>query len=280
MAMNLDRTFGIEIEFIGDRGNVAQGIRDLGLRCEIENYNHNTRPHWKITSDSSVHPNANQAGYGWELVSPILKGRDGLEQIRKVCEALESAGAKVNRSCGLHVHHDARDFQNETFKNLIKIYARFEPVIDTLVAPSRRGNVNQYCQTLARIDLENVLNAGDPTTLRRAYGDRYKKLNLQSYVTHGTVEFRQHQGTINAEKIINWVKLTQGIVERAVARPVKKCGPRTRKDWETFKYFLFLNPSSHNPNNRKSSYDEETKEMIKYFNKRRKELNKEEAVAA
>lgn len=273
--MNLNRTFGVEIEFIGDKDTVAQALNDAGIPCQAERYNHTTRSYWKIVPDSSIRPNADgiRRGWkGWELVSPVLRGRRGLEEIKELCAVLKTVGVSVNKTCGLHVHHDASDFQTETFKNIIKIYTRFEETIDSLVAPSRRGNNNTYCQSLLEINIERILKQDNFQSIRTHYGDRYKKLNIESFVTHGTIEFRQHQGTLNADKIINWIKLTQGIVERAVARPVKKCGPRTRKDWESFKYFLFLNPSSHNPSNRKSSYDEETKDMIAYYNKRRKEL--------
>lgn len=261
--MNKNRTYGVEIEFIGDRGAVEVAINAMGIECRWEGYNHNTRPHWKIVSDSSVRAPGQS---GWELVSPILKGDDGLEQIRKVCEAMGQAGATVNATCGLHVHHDAQDFTTKTFKNIVKIYARFEPVMDSLVSNSRRGRNNDYCRTLADVNMGRLLEQDSLATIRSIYGTRYRKLNITSYVTHGTVEFRQHQGTTNADKIINWIKLTQAIVERAVNRQVKD---GTKSDWESFKYFLFLNP---NPNNRVSSYDEETKEMLKYFNKRRKEL--------
>jgi hypothetical protein len=113
----------------------------------------------------------------------------------------------------------------------------------------------------------SLLEQDSLAAIRYTYGTRYRKLNIESYVTHGTVEFRQHQGTTNAAKIINWIKLTQAIVERAVNRAVKK--GEACDNWDSFKYFLFLNPD---PNNRVSSYDAETKEMLKYFNKRRKEL--------
>jgi hypothetical protein len=36
--------------------------------------------------------------------------------------------------------------------------------------------------------------------LSEAYPSRYMKLNCQSYEVHGTVEFRQHQGTIDGRK--------------------------------------------------------------------------------
>ena len=36
---------------------------------------------------------------------------------------------------------------------------------------------------------------------------RYKKLNLMSFWQHGTVEFRHHQGTVEAQKAENWVRM-------------------------------------------------------------------------
>lgn len=265
--MDLNRTYGVEIEFVGDRYMVLEAVRELGIECHIEGYNHETRNHWKIVSDSSVRANRNQNGSGWELVSPILKGRDGLEQIKKVCKALKIAGAAVNRSCGLHVHHDAADFTTNTFKNLIRLYARFEPVIDSLVSQSRRGNNNRYCKSLAELNIDEIMKQKDLYNITALYGNRYRKLNLQSYITHGTVEFRQHQGTIDADKIINWIKLTQAMVQRAVDRPVRK--GTAAADWETFKDYIFRN---HAPNNRQTTFSEDTKQLVKFYQKRIKEL--------
>ena len=54
---------------------------------------------------------------------------------------------------------------------------------------------------------------------------RYHKLNLESLVRHGTVEFRQHSGTVDGEKMANWVMLVGGFVECAVsAKTIRKTG--------------------------------------------------------
>ena len=261
---NNNRTFGVEIEFIGNAGTVEGAVRRAGVNCSAEIYNHTTRGYWKIVTDGSVMGN----GEGLEMVSPPLKGQEGLDELEKVCKAMAEAGVRINKTCGLHVHHDANDFTEKTFKNIIKIYRRFEGTIDTLVSQSRRANANTYCKSLldnreygpALMQSDSVMDIISRTP------DRYRKLNLKSYTTHGTIEFRQHQGTAEFIKIANWIKLTQAMVERAVTRNVKE---GLINDWETFKYFLFLNPSA---TNRVSSYDNETKEMFKYFNKRRAEL--------
>jgi hypothetical protein len=43
--------------------------------------------------------------------------------------------------------------------------------------------------------------------------NRYHKLNTESYWRHNTVEFRQHSGTIEYEKISNWILFLARFVE-------------------------------------------------------------------
>ena len=112
LGFNNERTFGVEVEFFLDRSRrrgahadeVAQAVRNQGIECYVEGYNHMTRPHWKIVTDVSV------SYEGLEIVSPILKGQEGLEELEKVLKGLSEVGAKVNRTCGIHVHNEANDF--------------------------------------------------------------------------------------------------------------------------------------------------------------------------
>ena len=50
--------------------------------------------------------------------------------------------------------------------------------------------------------------------------DRYYKVNLQSLSRYGTIEFRQHNGTIDAEKILNWVSFCTQFVLASANAPV------------------------------------------------------------
>ena len=43
--------------------------------------------------------------------------------------------------------------------------------------------------------------------------DRYHKVNAESYERHKTVEFRQHQGSTDFDKIKNWVSFCIKLVE-------------------------------------------------------------------
>jgi hypothetical protein len=57
------------------------------------------------------------------------------------------------------------------------------------------------------------MNGGFTTDRYPPY--RYFALNFQSYANHGTLEFRQHSGTVDAEKATQWVRLVVGFIARA-----------------------------------------------------------------
>lgn len=196
-----NRNFGIEIEAYNcSKQKLAQELTAAGIKVKVEDYNHiDSQERWKITSDGSL--TGNQS---FELVSPILHGEEGLKDLEKVCWVLELCDVKVNNSCGLHIHMDAAGFTLQTWKNLALSYKRLEKVIDAFMPSSRRNN--RFCQGFANITETQIKSAGTITDLRRAFGnDRYRKVNLEAYARHRTVEFRQHGGTTNFTKMSAWV---------------------------------------------------------------------------
>ena len=232
MKIRIDehRKFGIELEFIlpHRQATLVTRLNSVNIVTHAEHYNHSTRTYWKIVSDATI--NSETGFTAMELVSPPLKGIDGLLQIETVCKVLQEMGAKINRSCGLHIHHDARDLELDQWKNLVKSYIKFEDTIDLLMAPSRRGNGNQWCRGLKGVYAgctveelwERVDRSYDIWNLQRMFGTRYVKLNLEASAVHGTIEYRQHGGTTNFAKIAAWLSLTQGMVtSAALNKPVR-----------------------------------------------------------
>ena len=237
------RTFGVEIECILPHRSttLASRLKSIGLDCYVEEYNHRTRDWWKIVPDATI---STETGYkAMELVSPPLAGRDGFAQLQKACEVVNELGAKVNRSCGFHVHHDARDFDLEAWKIIVKSYLKYEKTIDELMAPSRRGAGTQWVRSLtghyAGYTLEDVWqradSAYDTWDLLCMFGTRYIKLNLEAFDMHGTVEYRQHGGTTDFAKMAAWVCLTQGFVNRAVSHKKVILAP-TAKPFDSLMY--------------------------------------------
>lgn len=206
------RKFGIEIEFVGASNSaVVRELRRQGLDAEVERYGHSVPRQWKVVTDASV------AG-GYELVSPPLSGRDGIDQVRKACRALAAAEATVDRQCGLHVHHEIRDLSGAEIKRLVRGWHRSQGSIDSLVAPSRRGG--RWAAPFTTRDLDHFERLADDATENAirdhvSYVDRYRALNLQGFPRYGTVEVRQHQGTTNADKIVAWIHFGQAVIARA-----------------------------------------------------------------
>ena len=222
-VFNQNRTFGVEIEFFGVQINkVVEALRANGINFRHERYNHNTRDYWKLITDGSVtNRGTGLSGGGHELVSPVLKGQEGLNELKKVMDVLDSIKAKVDKSCGLHVHHGVQDFQVKDFQNIYYIYYKFENYFDAIVAPSRRQSVNRFCKTITKEAIEGIRKAKTVDDLGSVLYDRYLKLNFQAYFRHTTIEFRQHGGTCNSKKGINWVIFTQAIVERAKLETIR-----------------------------------------------------------
>lgn len=230
--------FGVEIEFLvpgvsGQTRPIAQGIAtelsEAGVVCQFESYNHERRSCWKIVTDASL---SAPAGYvGLELVGPPMNEvRFG--EITLACNTLtERLHAKTNRSCGLHVHIGAQQLNIDTMRRLAFLYIENEDIIDGLLPPSRRGNSNQYIRSLRHnadiaalntaTSVEQIslailkTNEGSWRNTPTAKPSRYVKLNFTSYWRHGTVEFRQHSGTIDPVKIIRWIGFCSKLVDAA-----------------------------------------------------------------
>jgi hypothetical protein len=216
-------TFGAEFEILSPLSREALGRRVTeltGLPVFSFFGQAPTASHWKIVNDGSVRG----TGHPLELVSPVLKGAEGVEQIRKVATALRAIGCTVNSTTGFHVHVGAPTRRIDFFKDLLKLYGRFEEAIDQTMPAARRSNGATYCKSVKLINHAAIDSAATIPELTRALqrssgaaGTRYHKVNLDSFAKHGTVEFRQHAGTVDADKAINWITVCLRLVAAANA---------------------------------------------------------------
>lgn len=197
-------TFGVEIECYNVvRYDLTRGLQAKGVECICENYNHTDhRSHYKIVDDASLSGN-NSA----ECVSPVLSSRGGFASLKKVCESLNEIGAKVNKSCGLHVHIGAADLTDEQYCNVFKNYYLMQSVIDSFMAPSRRNAYYAHHLT------ERIMGCNTRLSVRLSHRNRYWVVNPCAYDRHKTIEFRQHQGSTDFTKIQNWVKFCAKLVD-------------------------------------------------------------------
>jgi cytochrome c551/c552 len=152
--------------------------------------------------------------------------------VAQVVKLMADAGARVNKSCGFHVHVNARDISGASIANIVRRYARHEAAIDGFMVHSRRGSNNSYCRSTDAIvsrfstvavnataesmaSIANRENYDDVTG--RYAGGRYHKINLCAFLRHGTVEFRHHGGTMSPSKVINWIAFCVTFFETSLA---------------------------------------------------------------
>lgn len=153
-------------------------------------------PYIHIKSDGSVdgEPGAEHA-----VEISVLATRAEIHGvIEKLTDALKAAGCKVNNSCGLHIHLDARDIAfDQTGHFTPEIKRRYYNMVKTSKAlrgilPDHRLS-STYCRENATTEI-NTRN-------------RYHAINGCALLKYKTTEIRSFAGTLDAKKINFWIKL-------------------------------------------------------------------------
>lgn len=234
------RYIGAEIELAGVRLKPGPNFERIMKRWSVN-----------VVRDGSIERADGCDGGDVEIVTQPAKGTAWTEMIRELCEELQHVEAQVNKSTGLHIHVDARDLTAFDIKNLVRVYAHVEDVLFSAIAPHRRASYHyckpcgqEYLERFSQLNgkmLKSVLplkqygikpvqeryfstkqgkrDAQEEVARiykRRSehkYDDtRYRALNLHSYWHRGTIEFRHHHGTADAEKIRNWGVVCMSVV--------------------------------------------------------------------
>jgi hypothetical protein len=200
-------TFGVEIETHVPAATVAIGHYHHGLTQQLAGLEG-----WETSRDCSIQ--APPGREGCEFVSPILRGAEGLAKLVKAIATINALGAKVNASCGVHVHV-GWDGDEAELDRLINLVARHEKAIYATTGTKSRES-GRYCRGIRRYGNKQAAKTANTSS-------RYHVLNLTNLTTgrQRTVEFRAFSGSTDAVKILGWVRLCLALVEKAkvVTRP-------------------------------------------------------------
>lgn len=253
-----DQTFGIEIEMTGITRRAAAKllaekfstvITHMGGGYDTYIVRDQENRAWRLVSDSSIRQEARGSrdasrSYEVELVSPICK-YDDIPLLQEVVRTLRHGGAKVNDSCGIHVHIGLGRHTAQTLRNLVNIMAAKEDLL--YKALQVEVDRERYCQK-ADLRFLDELNRRKPRTMemleREWYNgesrrfihydsSRYHALNLHSVFSKGTIEFRIFNSTLHAGEVKAYVQLCMAISHQAL---VQRTASRTRTHPENEKY--------------------------------------------
>jgi ribosomal protein L21E len=193
-------TFGVEIETTIPHGALSVGVGPHGCGTPIPEL-----PGWVADRDPSICVRA-RGHEPCEFVSPVFRGTAGLKQLLADLAVIRSKGAKVNESCGLHIHVGFDKSNAEAVAKLATLVSNFEKAIYASTGTKKREQ-SRWCNGLRR-------HGNAQTAVRASQSNRYHVANFGT--TKPTVEFRAFSGTLNAAKLVGYIRLCVGLVERAL----------------------------------------------------------------
>ena len=131
---------------------------------------------------------------------------------------MKEKGHTVNETCGIHVHVGFADKSATDLAKLITIVSYLERGLYAITGTKSRER-DKWCESVKYYD--SAKNYQDK--LRFCTTARYKILNIKNLQSGGTgtVEFRCFSGSLDAKKIVGWVQVCLGIVEKALT--CKRC---------------------------------------------------------
>ena len=266
-----DQCFGVEVEMTGlTRGQAAQALANyfgtepyyVGGGYDKWSVKDPDGKVWSIMSDSSIvtemktesgYMHTSNIEYRVEMVTPKLTYAE-LPRLQECVRQVRHAGAKVNSSCGIHVHVDAVNHNRQSLKNLLSImYSKEDILFKALKVDERR--VERWCQKVREPMLERIRKLPTNTTMERLkrewYGGtdgsyehynwtRYYALNLHSVFYRGTLEWRCFESTLHAGKVRANITLALAISAQAInqKRTVMRKTEISENPAFTFRTFL------------------------------------------
>ena len=244
-----NQLFGVEVEMTGiTREKAAKIVAEvLGSTPSSPSRNcYQTRTiadqanrKWKIMRDSSITPIKNDGSneysdeYRVEFVTPPLK-YDDIELLQNIIRKLRENGAKSHRSCGIHIHVDGANHDAKSLRRLVNFMtSRQDLIYEALEIGDRESS---WCQKL-NTNLLNEMKKDKNLSKEQAeqiwysrandgYSDginhehynrtRYHGVNLHSYFSKGTVEFRLFNSTLHAGKIKAYIQFCLAVSAWAI----------------------------------------------------------------
>lgn len=162
-----------------------------------------------------------------ELITLPVFGNDitrALDQLGKAFEGWDTD--LLSHRTSLHVHLDVVDMDKEDLIKLLLLYTALERVLFRYCGKDREHNL--YCLPYWKADhiktmlyrTFEVLGEDDPARAHQRIGEwhKYSALNMRRILDLGTIEFRQHAGSVNPEEIKDWVKIILAIKKYAMTK--------------------------------------------------------------
>ena len=208
VPVTYDHHVGIEIEFVSpfSQKSIAQLLKgeDFQKHITLKKDRSVSKFYWGHNKNNKL-----VDYHGHEIV--VLLKQSEIKKLHEIVSFLViKAKAKINDSCGLHVHLDMRQRDVDScYTKLVESQKWFFKM-----NPTRRDN--KFCK-MAKI--KNFRTALRMYQTRDGFMSRFLAVNPHAYTLYKTLEVRVHQATLNSHKMVNWINFLIKIVDS------KKTGP-------------------------------------------------------
>lgn len=249
-----NQLFGVEVEMTGiTREKAARLVAGvLGTTPSHPESNcYHTRTiadqaarKWKIMRDSSITPIRNDDTsepldeYRVEFVTPPLNYSD-IELLQNIIRKLRENGAKAHSSCGIHIHVNGANHTAVSLRRLVNFMtARQDLIYEALQIGDRESSwchkLNKTLLDAMKKDKYLTKEKAEEIWYSRANdgycggidhqhynSTRYHGVNLHSFFTKGTVEFRLFNSTLHAGKIKAYIQFCLAVSAWAITSQEK-----------------------------------------------------------
>lgn len=249
-----NQKFGVEVEMTGiSRERAAKVVAEVlgtapsrpdGTCYETRTIADQAARKWKVMRDSSIHPIRNDGGsepmdeYKVEFVTPPLNYED-IDLLQRIIRKLKENGAKPHSSCGIHIHVDGANHNPNSLRRLINFMTSRQNLIYEALEIGQRED--HWCHKLNTALLDEMKKSKELTKERAEqiwYSSandgytggidhshynrtRYHGVNLHSYFSKGTVEFRLFNSTLHAGKIKAYIQFCLAVSAWAITSQEK-----------------------------------------------------------
>lgn len=249
-----NQLFGVEVEMTGitreKAARLVAGVLGTSPSHPESNCYH-TRTiadqaarKWKIMRDSSITPIRNDDTsepldeYRVEFVTPPLNYSD-IELLQNIIRKLRENGAKAHSSCGIHIHVDGANHTAVSLRRLVNFMtARQDLIYEALQIGDRESSwchkLNKTLLDAMKKDKYLTKEKAEEIWYSRANdgycggidhqhynSTRYHGVNLHSFFTKGTVEFRLFNSTLHAGKIKAYIQFCLAVSAWAITSQEK-----------------------------------------------------------
>lgn len=188
-----------EQKYTGVKTYFSKYLNPIGIEVEAENINTVAAkrlmpkfPFWTVTSDGSLKIS------GAEFISTPLSGQQIDYALNDLEEILAGSSEEIlwSHRTSIHVHLNCSTLKVSQIDAIIALYALFEDVYFSMVAPHRKGN--SYCFPITDV-------APDQTIVSK--GVKYCALNTSTLYKYCTMEFRAMHGNNNMQLLRRWIQM-------------------------------------------------------------------------